>query len=82
MRTVHGGINAAELRELGLRPEQVIDFSSNINPLGTSERVKQAAARAELSTYPDRDSLVLREALAERHGVGIDHLLVGNGSTE
>ncbi|MYD15909.1 MAG: histidinol-phosphate aminotransferase family protein [Chloroflexi bacterium] len=82
MKTVHGGLDAAELRELGLRPEQVIDFSSNINPLGTSERVRQAAAHADLSAYPDRDCLALREALSERLGVGIDHLLVGNGSTE
>lgn len=82
MRTVHGGLDLAELRALGLRPDQVIDFSSNVNPLGTSERVRQAAANADLSAYPDRDCLALREALAERLGVGADHLLVGNGSTE
>lgn len=82
MRTVHGGLDLAELRELGLRPDQVIDFSSNVNPLGTSKRVRQAAANADLSAYPDRDCQALREALAERLGVGVDHLLVGNGSTE
>jgi len=82
MRTVHGGLDTSELRELGLEPEAVTDFSSNINPLGTAERVRQAAADADLSAYPDRDCLVLREALAERLGVGRDHLLVGNGSTE
>lgn len=82
MRTVHGGLDPSELRELGLHPEDVIDFSSNINPLGTSERVRQAAADANLSAYPDRDCLRLREALGDRLGVGRDHLLVGNGSTE
>ncbi|MCY3568854.1 MAG: aminotransferase class I/II-fold pyridoxal phosphate-dependent enzyme, partial [Chloroflexi bacterium] len=82
MKTIHGGLDTVELRELGLRPEQVIDFSSNVNPLGTSEPVRQAAANADLSAYPDRDCLALREALAERLGVGVDHLLVGNGSTE
>lgn len=82
MTTVHGGLDTAELRDLGLRAEEVIDFSSNINPLGTSERVRQAARGAHLSAYPDRDCLALREALAGRLGVGVDHLLVGNGSTE
>ena len=82
MRTVHGGLDTAELRELGLQAQEMIDFSSNINPLGTSERVRQAADDADLSAYPDRDCLALREALAERLGVGTDHLLVGNGSTE
>ena len=31
--TVHGGLDAAELRPLGLRPKDVLDFSANINPL-------------------------------------------------
>ena len=80
--TVHGGLDIAELRSLGLRPEQVLDFSSNINPLGPSQRVRTAAAEADLSAYPDRDCLALREALAERLNLGIDSLMIGNGSTE
>ncbi len=82
MITVHGGLDEAELRSLGLRPEEALDFSANINPLGPSDRVRQAAIEAELSAYPDRSSLALREALATRLDVGIDSLMVGNGSTE
>ena len=59
-----------------------MDFSSNINPLGTSPRVRRAAARADLSSYPDRHSLVLREGLAARLGVDAEMVAVGNGSTE
>ena len=59
-----------------------MDFSSNINPLGTSPRVRRAAASADLSSYPDRHSLVLRESLAARLGVDIEMVAVGNGSTE
>ena len=80
--TVHGGLDAAELRSLGLRPEQVLDFSANINPLGPSEGVRRAAAAADVSAYPDRHSLALREALAARLGLGPDRFLVGNGATE
>ncbi|MYD36613.1 MAG: histidinol-phosphate aminotransferase family protein [Dehalococcoidia bacterium] len=79
---IHGGLDEGELRSLGLRPEQVLDFSANINPLGPSPAVSRAAAQANLAAYPDRHSLALREALAEKLGVGIDNLIVGNGSTE
>lgn len=82
MTTVHGGFDTAELRAENLTRVQVLDFSSNINPLGPSPRVRQAAAEADLSAYPDRECLVLREALAVQLGVDIDQLLVGNGSTE
>ncbi len=82
MATVHGGLDTAELRSLGLLPEHVLDFSANVNPLGPSRRVKQAAAATDLSAYPDRHCLALREKLAERLGMGVDNLLIGNGSTE
>lgn len=82
MVAVHGGLDTAELRRLGLRPEQVLDFSSNINPLGTSSRVRQAAANTDLSAYPDRNCLVLREALSARLGVSVDNILVGNGTVQ
>ena len=82
VKTVHGGLDPAELRALGLLPEQVLDFSANVNPLGPSRRVRQAAADADLSSYPDRESLALREALARSPSVGLENLLIGNGSTE
>ncbi len=82
MTTVHGGLDAGELRSLGLRAAEVLDFSSNINPLGASAAVQEAVAEADLSSYPDRHSLVLREALAARLEVKIETILVGNGSTE
>ena len=82
VNTVHGGLDAGELRSLGLAPDQVLDFSANINPLGPSKGVREAVASADLASYPDRESLALREALAGRLGVALDNLLVGNGSTE
>ncbi|MEA1959426.1 MAG: histidinol-phosphate transaminase [Chloroflexota bacterium] len=81
-RPVHGSITPAELRALGMRPEDVIDFSSNINPLGVSPKVKSAMAGADASCYPDPDCLSLREALAQRCNTDIGNIIVGNGSTE
>ena len=37
-RPAHGGLNPAELQSLGLRPEDVTDFSASVNPLGPSPR--------------------------------------------
>lgn len=82
MTTVHGGLDTLELRRLGLMPGQVLDFSSNINPLGMSPLVREAASKADLSAYPDRHSIELREALAARFNVSIDNILVGNGSVQ
>lgn len=82
MTTIHGGLNNAELRRLGLLAEEVIDYSARNSPLGTSEHVRRAAASVDLPSYPDRDCLDLRGRLAEWLGVGTDHLLIGNGSAE
>jgi len=79
---VHGGVDDAELRTHGLARDGVLDFSSNVNPLGASPHVRKAAAEVDLSAYPDRDCLLLREALAARLDVDVEQLMVGNGSTE
>ena len=85
VRPVHGGIKLAELRELGLRPEDCLDFSASVSPLGPPEGVAQAIAAVDLAAYPDPHSLELTEAIAHHHsrdGVGVDNVIVGNGSTE
>ena len=55
---MHGGLDDEELHTHGFIRDDVLDFSSNVNPLGTSQLVKKAAAKADLSAYPDRQSLV------------------------
>ena len=81
-RPIHGSITSAELRELGVSIDDVIDFSSNINPLGVSPRVSAAMSAADASRYPDPDCLELREALSRRTNIGVESIIVGNGSTE
>ena len=81
-RPVHGGTNIAELRSLGLRPEDVLDFSASINPLGAAQCVIGAMSSVDLTAYPDTECTDLREALASRLGISASHILVGNGSTE
>ena len=81
-RPVHGGLSVAELESLGLRPEEVTDFSASINPLGPSPRVLEAAQSVYLGAYPDPDCLKLREAIGGALGMEPRHILPGNGSTE
>src|SRR5215204_5850682 len=78
----HGSVSAAELRAYGLRPEQVLDFSVNTNPLGPAASVLLAIAETDWTRYPGDDEPVLREALARRNGVSIDRVVLGNGSVE
>src|SRR5215468_5972210 len=69
-------------RELGLT--DVIKLASNENPLPPSERVLKAIAEAlaHLNRYPDGSAHYLRVALARRHGVTPEHVIMGNGSNE
>ncbi len=80
----HGG-NLRRLALLaGMSPEQILDFSASINPLGPPEGLRAAISRgiANLVRYPDPDCSDLVEILARRHGVTSDRIVVGNGSTE
>ncbi len=81
-RPVHGGLNFGELRSLGLRPEEVIDFSASINPLGPSPGALQASRNVNLAAYPDPECLELRKAIGDSVGVETECILPGNGSTE
>ena len=81
-RPVHGGVKPAELRALGLRPEDVLDFSASVSPIGPPAGVWEALRQVELAAYPDPSCLELREALSSRLSVRLENILVANGSTE
>ena len=61
-----------------------IDFSANINPLGTPEAVKEAVRDSLplLSQYPDPYCRALVGAIAESEGVPAERVLCGNGAAE
>ncbi|MEA5114261.1 MAG: threonine-phosphate decarboxylase CobD [Geobacteraceae bacterium] len=80
----HGGGVFALARLLGVPPEELLDFSANINPLGPPPRVREAFNESftRLVHYPDREAAELRNALASFHEVAPSRLIVSNGSTE
>lgn len=61
-----------------------LDFSANVNPLGLPEAAKRAILENpdRFCAYPDCECLALRAALSERHGIGIDQILCGNGASD
>jgi histidinol-phosphate aminotransferase len=87
-RPVHGGVKPSQLRALGLRPEDVLDFSASVSPIGTPDGVWDAMRQVDLGAYPDPVCLELREALSahlppfQGKPVPIERIIVGNGSTE
>lgn len=71
-------------REMGLIEKDIIKLASNENPLGMSPRARKAAIAAmdEIHRYPDGNGFELKTALSARYGVGIDQIVLGNGSND
>ena len=81
-QVAHGAIDHAECAALGIAPEQVTDFSSNLNPFGPPSGVRAALSALDPAPYPDRSCLRLRMRLAHLHGCEPNQILVGNGANE
>jgi len=79
---VHGGRVYEAARRWGIAPEDVIDFSANINPLGPPPgalvAIEKCRAPVSLLSYPDSYSFV--SAVAEKHGVCHNEIVAGPGS--
>ncbi len=68
-------------RELGL--SRVVKMASNENPLGCSEKVKEALKGLvdETYLYPDAANHDLKEVLAKRLSISSDEIFLGGGSS-
>ncbi len=80
----HGGDLDTIQEKYGIDRNELIDFSGNINPLGISPRVKkELSSHLDLiATYPDIKYTALRRSIAAYTKADMDHIIVGNGSTE
>ncbi len=80
----HGGNIHVFARELGLAPEDLLDFSASINPLGLPKGARAAYRQAvrRIAHYPEPYAESLTQALAEYHGLAPTQIVVGNGSTQ
>jgi threonine-phosphate decarboxylase len=68
----------------GIRKDEIVSFSANVNPLGISKKLRSELSEHidVITTYPDREYTALRHAIANYCGTKEDHIIVGNGSTE
>ncbi|MCC5854983.1 MAG: histidinol-phosphate transaminase [Idiomarina sp.] len=69
-------------RELGIK--DIVKLASNENPLGVSPKVKAALIEkvSGLARYPDANGFYLKQAIADKFGVGIKQITLGNGSND
>lgn len=77
------GLSVAEIKDrYGL--DRIIKLASNENPLGLSERTRQAIAAAAANSfrYPRSGNPELKRALSQRYQLPEENLVIGNGSDE
>jgi len=75
------GIEDAIAYTGGLPP---VKLASNENPLGPSPKALEAFRKLhnEISVYPDQNATHLCEAIAKRHAMKPENVIIGNGSDE
>ena len=68
----------------GIKKEEIISFSANVNPLGISPKLKNTLSERidAIMSYPDREYTSLRRRIAEYVHTEPTSVIVGNGSTE
>jgi histidinol-phosphate aminotransferase len=71
-------------RELGLDERSIVKLASNENPRGIGPRTRAAieASISEIARYPDGNGFELKQALAQRYGVDMGSIVLGNGSND
>ena len=69
-------------REMGIPVESIVKLASNENPLGMSPKARAAMEKAiaTLERYPD--DFELKQALADHTGLGMERIVLGNGSND
>ena len=80
----HGGDLDAMAQKYHIPKQEIVDFSGNINPLGFPQAVKKDLAEHldVVCVYPDKNYTALRQAISQYTGAAMEHIVVGNGSTE
>lgn len=80
----HGGNVYQASNIYGIKKENILDYSANINPLGIPPGLREVLMRGidELVNYPDIQCAELRAAISEYLKVNIDNIIAGNGASE
>ncbi|MCI8787014.1 MAG: aminotransferase class I/II-fold pyridoxal phosphate-dependent enzyme [Eubacterium sp.] len=68
----------------GIKKEDIVSFSANVNPKGISPLLRKTLSERldAITSYPDREYTSLRRSIADYVHSEPEHIIVGNGSTE
>lgn len=81
---VQGREPSSVAREYGLDESRLIIMASNENPLGMSDKAREALLRfsGNPGRYPDSDGVLLKEAIANKLAIDPSWIMLGNGSSD
>lgn len=80
----HGGNIRETAERYGRDPSQIVDMSSNVNPLGPPEGLTEYLKKkiTAISSLPESDAGGIARAFAKRYGLSPERVLAGNGTTQ
>ena len=80
----HGGNRIELARQLGCLPQEIIDMSSNINPLGPPPGLVDYLREHidAVGRFPEVDSREITEQFADQCRIDADRVMAGNGTTQ
>ncbi|OGR20370.1 MAG: histidinol phosphate aminotransferase [Desulfobacula sp. RIFOXYA12_FULL_46_16] len=83
MITGHGGNKRKLAEKLGCALEEIIDMSSNLNPLGPPEIIESFICEnvMKIRSLPEPDAASMRAGFARCHGMDENRVVAGNGTT-
>ncbi|MBS1258219.1 MAG: Threonine-phosphate decarboxylase [Candidatus Scalindua arabica] len=80
----HGGDINKLCDKYDLNPDEIMDFSASINPLGCPESVHKVVSERfdDIRNYPDSECVNLKKTIADKISCNDSNIIVGNGSNE
>ncbi len=79
----HGGNKANLAETLGCGVDEIVDMSSNLNPLGPPETIEKVICDnlVKIRSLPEVDAVSMRQGFARFHGIDHETVVAGNGTT-
>ncbi len=79
----HGGNKQALAARLGCSESEILDMSSNLNPLGPPDMVVQTLKDniSRITFLPHPDACAMKAGFARFHGIDPDRVIASNGTT-
>ncbi|MCP4023847.1 MAG: aminotransferase class I/II-fold pyridoxal phosphate-dependent enzyme [Desulfobacteraceae bacterium] len=79
----HGGNVKALAQSIGCDPDEIMDMSSNLNPLGPPKGIEEFISQniSKIRSLPEPDAITIRREFSRFHGIDTKRVVAGNGTT-